>query len=296
MNDVYRLHIRPTLEGRRIDTALGWCIENRVAGIGWPVDGDLVPQSPEEYAARVVETYGNRRPASIRFSQLQQGDFLWIRDDGGVFRLGRVSGPWRYAPQDSVAQAHGLFGLVDIDEWRKVGAGADVPGDVLRSYRPRSPALERLGGEGMRRWCEARIVDRDVGYSAREVVCELLTPTDVEDLVALWFQARYGLLLVPPSRARNDAAYDLELVGRPGGERVVVQVKTGDEDADEDGLPGLGVTGWVYAETGPPHDGTNRRLNAEDLVAFLRGERAWLPPRFRDWLGADDDASDGQVA
>ena len=36
MNDVYRLHIRPTLEGRRIDTALGWCIENRVAGIPGP--------------------------------------------------------------------------------------------------------------------------------------------------------------------------------------------------------------------------------------------------------------------
>lgn len=290
----FRLHIRPTLEGRVILTAAQWCLDNEVAGIGWPVEGE--PATPAEYERLVVERYESRRPASLRFSRLVPGDYLWVRSRKGEFFLGRVASPWKYTGDAHEAAGQGLFSLVRVEQWSRVGTAMDVPGVVLRSYGPRTGTFHELRVSGGGRsdwfgqWCAARTNGQRTGLDAVKVVEFVLTATDVEDLVALYLQRRERLYLVPPSRARDDPNYDLELTA-PGGDdgpgvrRIVVQVKTGDQDVDAAALPADAGERWVYAAVGPDRGPDNPfRLSKNDLAAFLEEERSWLPKRFTDWL------------
>ncbi len=81
-----------------------------------------------------------------RFAEVPDGAFVWTREVDGLYRLGRLAGPWRYdASADAVAAD-----LVHVRPCSWSVALADVPAAVLHTFsrggrnfqRIRDPAVE----------------------------------------------------------------------------------------------------------------------------------------------------------
>jgi hypothetical protein len=99
----------------------------------------------------VVAIGGAREPDDLkerrmvrRFADLPDGTFVWTRDSGGGYHLGRIAGPWRY--DEAAAAAVGL-GHVRPADWRGPLAEGDVPASVAETFARGGRNLQRIHGE-----------------------------------------------------------------------------------------------------------------------------------------------------
>lgn len=76
-----------------------------------------------------------------RFADLPDGAFVWTRDSGGGYFLGRITGPWRY--DERAAQAVGL-GHVRPARWRGPLGEGDVPAAVAATFARGGRNLQRI--------------------------------------------------------------------------------------------------------------------------------------------------------
>jgi hypothetical protein len=93
------------------------------------------------------------------FAQLPDGTFVWTRDTGGLFHLGRIAGPMREDP--AAERAVGLPYLRPTD-WLETPYGPDdVPADVAATFARGGRNLQRTHSERAERrtaeiWRDAR--------------------------------------------------------------------------------------------------------------------------------------------
>lgn len=72
-----------------------YAIARGVVGIGEAVENR--PASVAEAVLAVAEAHGERAGRLLaRFAALPDGSLVWTRQQDGAFRLGRISGAWRY--------------------------------------------------------------------------------------------------------------------------------------------------------------------------------------------------------
>lgn len=115
-------------EGAAVERALA----EGVCGIG----GRLAPApSTLEEAVRAADaTHGERLARRLeRFAAAPDGVFVWTRDVDGMFRLGQLTGPWRYDSDPAAAAVD----LVHVRPCRWLPApidDADVPAEVRASF------------------------------------------------------------------------------------------------------------------------------------------------------------------
>lgn len=79
-----------------------------------------------------------------RFADLPDGAFVWTRDSGGGYHLGRVTGPWRYDAR--AAQGVGL-GHTRPARWRGPLGEDDVPAAVAETFARGGRNLQRIHDE-----------------------------------------------------------------------------------------------------------------------------------------------------
>ncbi len=108
-------------------------IERGVVGIGDPLDGPP-PEAIEEAVLRATEQHGERAGRLLSaFAGVEDGSFVWTRDGGGAYALGRIDGPWRC---DGSAAARRV-GIVHVRPatWlqRRFGDG-EVPAAVAATF------------------------------------------------------------------------------------------------------------------------------------------------------------------
>jgi hypothetical protein len=76
-------------EGARCGVSLG------LVGIGDALDPP--PETLDEAIAAAGATHGDKAGRMLlRFAELPDGTFVWTQTGDDEFRLGRISGPWRY--------------------------------------------------------------------------------------------------------------------------------------------------------------------------------------------------------
>lgn len=168
-----------------------------------------------------------------------------------------------------------------------MGPASDVPGAVVRAFTGPGPAVRSIDNETVRQYSRA-LYDGTNPVSGRgldEIVRDWLDDVDVEDLVALWLQHVEGVIVVPPDRQRGHPVHDLEFVS-PGGRRGWVQVKSGTADYDFADLTAPeGWERWAYVARGNVR-GDGRRIETDELVAFMGAARPWLPQKLSKWVTA----------
>jgi hypothetical protein len=132
--------------------ALG--IDRGVVGMGDALDP--APESPEEAAELAAVTYGPKAARMLeRFAELPAGTLVWARTGDDEYRLGRITGEWRYL-DDPDARAVGIH-HVRAAEWGPPLSRDAVPAAGAATFDRGGRNLQRINdADAERRSAELR--------------------------------------------------------------------------------------------------------------------------------------------
>lgn len=279
------------------------CLNGGFLGIGWGYrwnkDDEPEQVTWDEYIAWAHEQWPHGKDTGNIWRFHDADGLIWTRTADGIYYLARFAGPWEY-------RSCGLHDELDLNNVRpariiEVGPETAVPGAVVRRFSRQGQAFCSVHDDSAARY-SALIWARKTGEPYKwaptrdEVLDTLLSPFDVQDLVAAYLQAERGWLLFPSRLSDSTAAYEYVLRdAAPGGGNYAVQVKTGDAEIDENALAEAeDLAGWVVFSTKGRYLGDRpahvEELDRGALMRFMSERRAALPPIVDAWL----DAASGQ--
>lgn len=283
---LWRLHIRPaTKNGKTHDDVVKYCIDNHIAGIGWPV-ADIVSTSDEyERAARLKY---DSNVASIPFARdIKIGDYVWARDKNGKYYLGCIEGDWYY----SIDPLH-LNWIFPINacRWLEI-AVKKIYRKIVACFRPartfraiQNPLMETFLHMGF---------SREVDDKFKRSVTEPITATnffqfigadDCEDIVGLYLQKVKGYCLIPSSCKRTTIGYEFILKHSLTAQTAIVR-KAGWVGLD-DRLQGIADHVFLFSTEGVITSQCQdiTVLTAKELYTFVYENKALMPSRINYWL------------
>jgi hypothetical protein len=120
-------------------------VERGVVGIGGALGGP--PATLDEALAAVRAVHGEKAARMLRrFAELPAGTLVWTRTSRDAYRLGRITGRWRY--EDSVAAASVGIRHVRPARWLDDPFGElDVPPAVAATFARGGRNLQRIHDE-----------------------------------------------------------------------------------------------------------------------------------------------------
>ena len=289
--NVHKLLLKTDAADRR--ELINYCIDQCVLGLGWgPKYLDIgEPSSFDEYYEAAEATWSRGELRSVRaFHEAATGSLVWFRDLTGNYYLAKLISEWRplIGP---VADRLDLGNVRDV-QILTVGSEANVPGGVLRAYAaPRQQTFCNVKDPGARAYSRLIGSERlgtdapDLDLSAADVLTSLLSPADVEDLVATYLQDVCGYVLLRARQSRSTAVYEYALRHPSDGHIAVVQVKTGHQSVPIETLDSNTADRWYVYTDAPqelPHFVT--RIERKDLLAYMSGHAQSLPPVVETWM------------
>jgi hypothetical protein len=143
-----RTHDAPPGAGADFGIATG------VVGIGEPVEAR--PSTLAEAVLAVMQAHGAKAGRMLHhFAGLPDGAFVWTRQCDGTYRVGRITGPWRYEDSRG-ARAVGIHHVRPVVWLPQRFGERDVPAAVAGTFA--------RGGRNFQ-----RIHDRDAERQTLEV-------------------------------------------------------------------------------------------------------------------------------
>lgn len=116
-------------------------LRHGLVGIGEQLT--TVPESADEAAAAAADQDGDKAGRMVeKLAGLATRTLVWTRDGAGKFRLGRITGPWRYDASDD-AEAVGIHHVRDTHWLPETFAENDVPAAVAEAFRRGGRNLQR---------------------------------------------------------------------------------------------------------------------------------------------------------
>jgi hypothetical protein len=134
---VFRLHIRPTGGLGDHDRSVDYCIDNRLLGVGWPIESPSEsPVSWDLYERLATEKYGPRGFSSVKllYERVRPGSLIWTRGTRGRYYLAQVTSPWEYRDTKEGRDAD-ILNIVHCRIY-PVPQVDDVPGKIVACFRP----------------------------------------------------------------------------------------------------------------------------------------------------------------
>lgn len=285
---LYRLHVRPACVDRA--GSFEFCLEGGFLGVGWPTTDE--PLDWPTYERLAAAKYGAVDGSVRAVHNLPDDALIWARDmTRGVYYLARVAGPWRYLHGEDATQ----YGIHNVRPVQMVPTGVEsrVPGSVRSAFIPRR-ALQRVNDATGARY-SAAVFGKLTGHplawhpTLDEVLTSCLDDEDLEDLVHMYLQCRFGYRSMRGTRRTSTPAYEY-VMRHPDGHEAVVQVKRGRSTVPRDAgsLPTTEVERvYVFSPTGSygPDPAANVvELDYDDLIEFMGNDRWSLPPRVGVWV------------
>jgi hypothetical protein len=112
-----------------------------VCGIGGAVDPE--PDDLDDAVALVAHAHDERAARRLaRFAAIPAGAFVWAREPDGAYRLGRLTGPWRY-DSSAAARAADLVHVRGCDWLPDPVPEQQVPAGTLRTYARGGRSLQQ---------------------------------------------------------------------------------------------------------------------------------------------------------
>lgn len=233
---------------------------------------------------------------------VKANDYLWTRDTDGRYVLGRFNrGSWRFCAEGDDPKLAGLdlHQLRSIEWARTRLEPEETPGSVVRCFSGPGRAWQGIRSELTARvthevlWPELNgRKGADVACSIEEVLEDLLSPNDLEDLVLIFLQVERGYAMVPSSRGRGTPLSECTLVHRSTFAKARPQVKSGRAALDWGPLAATvskGERAIGFAASGIYKGRKSSRceeIPVGELVTFVRSKegRAILPRRITRWI------------
>jgi hypothetical protein len=279
------------------DAARAYCRAAGVIGVGWGTELERLPAEPtvDEVCEAILRRYGDGGRSGVntvrRFAeQMDDGDLVWTRDTGGTYWLGRIEGAWRFDWTDEASRWD--VNIARPCRWLlKPARDFDVPGAVVRSFIGRAGTLVRVLSEAARNaselfWKHEGDPPRG-GFTVEQVLADLVDPTDLEDIVLIYLQAR-GWLLMPSTRMKSTPTYEAAFRSLEDGSLAVVSVKSGDAAVPIPELASAAGRAKAFAfgnrMSAPPEQHGVERILPEHIENFMAERPELLPPRISRWL------------
>ena len=267
------------------------------SSLGWVGGTAGAPQPPPKEITwtkyiRWAESQWPRRDTGNPTRLRDADGLVWTRTADGIYFLAQFTGPWEYRRGEP-------YDALDLNNVRparieQIGDETHVPGGVVRRFSRQGQAFCRVWDDSAARYSALiwarRTGDRyDWQPTLEDVLDALLSPFDVQDLVAAYLQAERGWLLFPSRLSDSTAAYEYVLRDPSSGHSYAVQVKTGDSPIDLSALTqAVDLKGWVVFSPRRAYRGRRPRhveeLASSDLLAFMRDRRTALPPIVDTWV------------
>jgi len=294
---IYRLHLKTAGDRAKV---IDYCLRENVIGLGWGMnwsEGEHpAPRVFDEWREYAEEIWPRQRTwrfwPVIWMHDAEPGSLVWTRDLGGIYYLGQIVGPWRYADAPLNRELD-LTSLRDV-RFHRIGSEGDVPGAVVRSYSNRGRAFQHVSDAGAA-WYSAYLFAEKAGRalpewrpSLMQVIDSLLGPFDVQDLIAAYLQVERGYIALPARQVDSTLAYEYVLRHPSNGHLAVAQVKTGAQAVETDTLPTadedlrcfIFSPRHNYPAVLPPNVVP---IDVEDIAAFVRNNPNPLPPVVQRW-------------
>jgi hypothetical protein len=272
------------------------CLEKGILGLGWGYRWRTKPPPEvitwEKYIRWAENQWPKRDTGNLwRFHEAE--GMIWTRTADGIYYLAKFIGAWKYrrgTPYDELDLNNTRSARIE-----QIGSETEVPGAVVRRFARQGQAFCQVWDESAARY-SALIWARKIGEpydwrpSLDEILDAVLSPFDVQDLVAAYLQAVRGWVLLPSRLSDSTAAYEYVLRDPATGYSYAVQVKTGENEIDLGALARAeALKGWVVFSTTEAYRGRKPRhvekLDRPDLMDFL-SHRSALPPIVDTWVQA----------
>lgn len=291
---LWRMNLKPeSVQG--VDAA-AFCINQGVLGIGWRLDAP--PASREDYWSRGEATFAKfgrswSASANAVLYRMQTGDLVWTRDCRGTYFLGRISGDWEYRATQEYQDAD----IINVRpcEWRKVGTMDYVPGAVINGFRAQA-TVQAVYDVSATLYSQFLFADlsgekfNNKGGDLPEVI-NLLSPDDLEDVVAVYLQVEHGYLMFPSTCKIDTMAVECVFVAPETGARVGLQVRSGQLVLDRKDYQDFEGLMYLFAASGIYTGSENPRCHCippSVIAKFMNENRKLMPGRVQKWLKFGD--------
>ncbi len=273
------------------------CLDSGLLGMGWGYHWR--PQPPpkvitwEKYFGWASSQWPGRAIANVARFHDADG-FVWTRTADGIYYLAAFTGEWEYRrgePYDSLD-----LNNVRQAQIEKIGAETEVPGALVRRFARQGQTFCQVHDDSAARysallWARHTGARYDWRPALKDVLDVLLSPFDVQDLVAAYLQVQRGWLLFPSRLSDSTAAYEYVMRDPATGHSYAVQVKTGDATIDLITLPKApGLKGWIVFSSRSAYRGRRpghiEKLDADEILRFMADRRSALPPIVDTWVQA----------
>jgi hypothetical protein len=296
---IWRTKLRSLKPGVDHQEQVDHNFDDGIVGIGWGIEGLPDGASLDDVLAAIDAEPDWTKDAVHtvrRFGEdAQIGDYIWTRDLHGRFRLGRITGPYRYENTE-LAKRTDTHQVRDCEWANQPLSDLEVPGAVIRGFVGTSTSFSRMWDEGARTytaWLWEKLHGRDpapLSFTYLEVLRQL-EPYDLEDLVYTWMQVSEDYLALPKARRTDTPAYEWTMLNRKTFAPAIVQVKSGDQAVDLEALaaaaPDAETVLFACSASGRFTGHPPRKVHCvspDDLVAFVREHERLLPPRVGTWF------------
>lgn len=233
-----------------------YCIENHVAAMGWSLKE--LPESERKnikniktfedyckYADKVYKSYASVKRLK---EQVKENDIIWMHSrDEGKYYFGRVKKESKWIFNSEAAEKKDAGNQLTNIDWYEASTRADeesVPGAIAIALIKGS-TLQRINKDGVKEYSQLlynKIHDPEkeqFTYEKPHLCLDkhfymLLSPSDVEDLLALRLYAEKKYVCIPSTNKIATAKYECVLVDPESEKRkhIYIQVKKGKVDLE----------------------------------------------------------------
>lgn len=310
MASIWRLHTKT--DGKNVAK---YCIENKVIALGWSLCDLHIKDHDEESLIRkerekirtlddyikIIERYniyGGKLDGNIKrlTTKMEQDDLIWLRNKG-VFYLGRVTEKslYSYKIDDFTLENDATNQLTNID-WYEIGDVSKVPGSLANKFIM-GYTLQRIHDNSIGVFSKLKFNEK----SGKEIYASinfdinkdsffsLLSPEDVEDLLALWLYKKFEYITIPSTNKRSTQLYEYVMINPETGENIFTQVKQGDKDIDANNYKDLNGEVWLLTTKGTvQNEGVSAKIKVADpnvIKNFALSEDNYnlLPEKIKSW-------------
>lgn len=283
--NLWRLHIRPSSKDTN---PVKFCINKGIVGFGWPVDE--APISKSNYLELGEKKYGYsgwRKAANALLNRVKKNDLLWFRGFDNIYYLSRITGDWEYSSNENNRKAD----IVNFRSAEIYKVGTNVPGKLVNSFIP-GATLQGSNSETLAEYSKRIFNDLSGSkkYSHKNInydLFELLSYTDIEDLLALYLQIEKDLIFVPSSRGkRNDTLFfEYQLISKDSQE-YYAQVKSGNHKIDRNIYKEFPYPIYLFSPAGYlGHELDNTTsISIQEMKQFINKHMRLLPDSFKNWI------------
>lgn len=289
---LWRVHLKPGAKPG-IDVPK-LCLARGIFGVGWGLPD--VPASKDDYwtkaKAAYYGTYKRKWSGIVKpvLYDVKIGDLVWVRDQATSYYLGKVTGDWEYRGEQEYTDAD----VVNIRccDWQRAGEMDNVPGSVISSFIARRTVQRVKDSSALvySRYLYATLRGEPLvpdPQTATSDILELLSDSDLEDVVAVYLQVVKKAVMFPSTCKTDTKAIECVFTSTLDGQRIGLQVKRGSSPISQDVFSDFNGTVYLFQARGNYQGKASTRcvcLAPDEIRKFIFEQQRLMPGKVQKWI------------